>query len=402
MLHRICTIATYEIIHIIRDAKLRIIISIIGLFFAFIFGASYSMKTIEEMPLAVCNEDHSQISREIVQAFDASDKFRVVCTAANYGEIKNLIDHDQVKVGLIIPRDFQKQVLRGNPVEILTVFDSSNLIYAYTIKRTAQLLTLTLSAEVGVKMLAAGGVLTDQAMGIVNAVDFRMEPWYNPTTNYVNYLYLGLLLLIVHQVTVVCAGISFTRERENGNWLQFALAPINKAEVLIGKALPYFLMGIFNCCLLLFLANLMLDLPLHGNYALFLLFIITMFAGIVPLGFCISLVCSNSLQPTRFVIASSLPLFLASGFTWPLESMPAVIRWIMYCQPLTWMLKAARAITMRNAGWDIVAPYLLILVAMAIIFWLSAYLLFKHAIAPGKQRITQQHLQSIPASTEQL
>lgn len=372
-MRKVIAVATYELIHIMRDSKLRLAISLLPLLFAFLFGAVYSEKVLREIPTAVLDQDNTALSREIITAFDTSEKFQVVCYVDDYKSLKRLIDQGQVKVGLVIPHDLAKNILEGNPQQVLTVYDASNLIYANNIKKNAMAITLTLSGQLGAKMLAAGGMLTDRAIQIINAVDYRSEVWYNPTYNYINYLYLGLLLLIVHQITAMCACVSFTREKESGGFLQFALSPVSKLEIMVGKGIPYFLMGMFNFSLLLLLAHEALALPVNGNLLLLFLLVAVMLAAVVGLAFCLSLSCDNSVLPTRLVSATSIPLFLASGFVWPLEAMPPVIRWIMYSQPLTWTLQAARYIAAKGAGFQVVWPYFLILGALCMLLWAGAY-----------------------------
>lgn len=375
MMQRILAIANYELREIQREIQLFGMLFLSGLLFALLFGAVYSQKVLVDIPMAIMDEDNTPMSREVIQDYDASNKFNVVCYVDTYKELKDLIDHDRVQAGLCIPRDFEKDTLKGKPTTVLTVFDASNLLYANNIRKAAQSVVLPLSATLGVKTLASQGILSSRALEILSAVSFRSETWYNPTIDYIRYLYLGLIILIAHQMCMVGASISFTRERESGVSLQFRLAPVSRLEVLIGKGLPYFLIGIFDYCLYLLIANKVFGLAIQGEPLLLLPFLAVLFLAVTGIGFCISLLCSNSLLPTRVVMASSIPLFMGSGFTWPLESMPLLIRWIMYCQPLTWMLRSARMILLKSAGILELWPYFLLLSLMAVLPWLVAYLL---------------------------
>jgi ABC-2 type transport system permease protein len=371
MMKRIFIVATYEMKNILRDFRMCAVVFIAPFLFALLFGAVYSAKVITEVPIAVLNEDNTPLSREIVKAFDASDKFEIACYAEDYSALKELVDRDAVKMGLVIPHDLEKKVLSGEPVQVLTVFDSSNLIYAYNIRKSALAVTLALSGQMGVKMLFAGGMLTDEAIAVVNAIDFVSESWYNPTNSYVNYLYPGLLVFIIHQLYLLSIGTAFVREKESETELLFSLIPTGSYEVIIGKSLPYFLAGLLSFCIFFLFANRLLHLPVQGNFPLLFLFIVVLLIALTAVGVYLAHLCGNSLQVSRIVSLASMPMFLASGFTWPLESMPVAIRWIMYCQPLTWMLQGTRAIIAKGAGFDIVCQYFLILLIITAVLWLG-------------------------------
>ena len=386
-LNRIVRIAAYELLSVLRDKKLLLIFFFSPLLFGILFGVAYSGKVLSNLPMVVLDQDNTPASRELVMDFDATDRFRFAATANNYPQMQEMIEDEQCMLGLIIPHNYARDLLRGKPVQVLTVYDTSNLITAYNMKKSAAQVTLEVGGQITANNLAANGFLTQEIKKTITPLSLSTESRYNPTNNYLDFLYPGLMIIIVYQMSMLAASLSFTREMEDGSRLLLAAAPCSGIEITIGKASVYIMTAIIHYAILLALACLVLGMPLKGSLGLLLVSSISAFVGAVAIGFIISALCKESLTPTRVVLVMSMPVFLASGFSWPFGSLPGWLETVMSTQPVTWAFMAARQIINRGDAPAVAlheAGAVMLLAAGAWIIFSVVYIFRKSWVGAGE------------------
>jgi len=366
-MRQIINIAYYELIHILKDKILFLIVFVVPLAYASLFGAVYYSAILTDIPLAIVNLDKSELSREVAAAFYNSSAFAVDDAVTTYTQMEEGMKNGTIRAGIIIPENFARNVFRGQKSTVLTVYDASNLIWGYNIRKKAQEVINYFRVEQVQSYLAASGLSQRQINEIINSVDCNVQVWYNPALSYTNFLFMGLVMMIVHQLGLLSAGLSVTREKENNCWLQFIHTSIPMWKIAIGKCLPYIFTGIFNYALLLWISVRFISVSIQGGTFLILLLglVYTMF--IVFTGFYLSLLVPNSLQITRYLMLLSVPVFLISGYTWPYAYIPEIINVLARLLPFTWMAEAFRLVTLKNVSFSVVMVHTMVLTLMALI-----------------------------------
>ncbi|MDD4169857.1 MAG: ABC transporter permease [Desulfotomaculaceae bacterium] len=368
---QILNIAHYEFVHIFKDRILLMIVFIVPLLYAALFGIIYVSAILQQVPLGIVDLDRSAASRAVVQAFENTPNFKVIPQVDTYAGLEQAMKNGTVRAGVVIPEDYAQKQSQHRLNEILTVYDGSNLIYGLNTRKYFQQVLNTFSAGQTAAYLAGMGMTGQEIANVMDTVSFRLQVLYNPTFSYATFIFLGLVIMILHQIGLMGVGLTVTREKENNSWIQFMSAAVPAWKIFAGKALPYLIAGIFNYSLLLWVAAFFVNVKIEGAVALLLLLGLLFEVIIVSLGFLISLYVPNSLQVTRYIMLLSVPLFILSGYTWPGTHMPAVLNGLARLMPYTWMAEGSRLVTVKSCGPAELGVTLLVLTVFAAV---SAYL----------------------------
>lgn len=385
---QILNIAHYEVRHIFKDPILFLIVFIVPLFYAALFGIVYCAGILNEIPLAIVDQDHSELSREVAQAFINSRQFKVVDQVTTYDQLQQGMNCGTVRAGVVIPADFAKKVDEHRQAEVLTVYDASNLIYGYNIRRFALEITNQFNTNYTARYLAGMNLNRQEITNIMDAVSCNTVVWYNPTFSYVNFMFMGLMMMVIHQIGFLSISLTVTREKERGCWINYLSAPISRIKIITGKCLPYFITNFFNYCLLIWVANVFIHAKIGGSFLLIVLLGLIYDVIITLAGFFISVQAPNSLQVTRYLLLLSVPFFIISGFTWPGSHIPPVLNGIARLLPFTWMAEGFRLVTIKELGLVQILPNILVLSIMAAAAVLLTMTFSKMRKIPGEAGLT--------------
>jgi ABC-2 type transport system permease protein len=340
-----------EFRQIIRDKRILGVLLFFPALMLFMFGYALNFD-VKNTSMAVYDEDRSSASRDFIQQFFTSEYFVKVQTLSSKAEINDLLDGEHVRVVLVVPSSFSKDIQRGKSASVQVIVDGANSNAAATvlgyINAMIQQYSLKVMAESFMRM---GG------QQITLPIDFQPRVWYNPELKSAKFLVPGLIAFILMVTTVVSTALSVVRERELGTMEQIMVSPIRPIELILGKTIPYIIISLFATAVILFLGYILFDVSIKGN--IFLLFLMTLFflVGGLGLGMLIStLVETQQLAFMIAVIVSMLPTFILSGFVFPIRNMPAIIQAVTYLIPARYFLVALRAIILKGAGlsafWD--------------------------------------------------
>lgn len=366
-MRQVWTIASYEVLHIFKDKILTLMVFFVPILYAALFGAVYASGILTNIPLGIVDLDHSKLSREMVDIFSNNQYFQVVPGVATYQELQTAMKTGTVRAGVVIPADFEKKVSEHRLSEALLVYDSSNLIWGYNIRRYARTLTNQFYMTHAAAYLSRLGFAGKNINNILDTVSLTSEIWYNPTFNYCNFLFAGLLLMIIHQIGLLGISLTITREKERNCWLHYLSSSIPAWKIFAAKGLPYFLVTFFNYALLLWFSVSFLNLKIDGSLPLILLMGLLYDLIITSAGFAISVYSQSSLAVTRFLLLLSVPIFISSGFTWPATHIPTLLNDLVRLMPFPWMAEGFRLVTMKRLGVPEIAPDLAALAIMAIL-----------------------------------
>lgn len=364
-MRQILNIAHYEIAHILRDKILLLIVFIVPLFYAVLFGIIYIAGTLQHVPLGIVDLDHSVESREIVSTFENTPNFKVIPEVNDYAGLEAGMKNGAIRAGVVIPEDYSQKLSQHQLTEILTVYDGSNMIYGLNSRKYLQQVLNTFSAGQTAAYLGGLGMTKKEITNVMDTVSFSMQVWYNPTFSYTTFIFMGLVVMILHQVGFMSISLTVTREKEQNSWIQFVSTAVPSWKIFVGKAIPYFIANFFNYGLLLWFSARFIDVKIGGSVALILWLGLLFNIIIVSLGFVISLYAPNSLQITRYLMLLSVPLFVISGFTWPSTHMPEVLNKLAQLMPYTWMANGFRLATVKNWGFADMRMTLAVLAGMA-------------------------------------
>lgn len=344
MRRRLGAIIIKEFVQLARDPRTLAMVLLMPVMQLLLFG--YAITTeVEHLPTIVLDQSRSQESRRLLERFVNSRFFDIRGQAADLGAIERAIDGGRMRVGIVIPPDFAEALQAGRSAQVQVIVDASDPLVARSAIATAEAIGQVGSLEIVTRQLARAG---SPVRGL--PLEVRTRAWYNPDLRSVNFMVPGLLAVILSMLTLMLTAIAIVRERELGTLEQLVATPIRKSELMLGKILPYVVLGYLDITLALLIGALWFKVPIRGS--LLLLYALTLIFYIATLGqgILISTVSRTQRQAMQAAFFVFLPTILLSGFMFPREGMPALIQWIGYAIPLTYFLVIVRGIILKGVG----------------------------------------------------
>jgi ABC-2 type transport system permease protein len=300
---------------------------------------------VKHLSTVVFDQALQQESRDLLNSFTASGYFDLKYVVHSYREVNYLVESGKTKVGIIIPPDLTANIKHGRSAAVQVIVDATDSMASASAIAAAQMIGQIKSQAVLVqKMQSVTGKTLSQAY------DIRIRPWYNPDFVTAYYMVPGICGIILTMTMVMITAMAIVRERERGTLEQLIVTPLKSAELMLGKIIPYVLVGYVQMTLALLVGILVFDLPIRGSigllYALTSLFIM----GALGLGVMISNFAKTQMQAMQMSFFVFLPSILLSGFMFPREAMPEVIRWVGNLIPLTFFLEILRGIILKGIG----------------------------------------------------
>lgn len=346
-----CTTWSREAKRFFTDWRLVAVLLVVPLLYILVFGEMYSQHRVKEVPTVVQDNDRTPLSRQIVQAVDATDTFDVRGTVADLQQFREMDWQGKAFVCIVIPRGFQRDVTAGRPVRVLAVVDGSNMIIANATTRGIAEVVQTFSAGVSLRKWAARGVPLQHALVQAVPIEVGLRVWYNPTFNYTHFLLIGLVGTVIQQVVLLAVALAWAKEHEENTFAELRRQITHPAAAALGKLVFYVMVSFAMSTVLFFLPFGKFGVPLRGEVRLLLTATFLFIVGLVGFGVFISSLTRSQLLSTQILMLIALPSFLLSGFTWPLFVMPEGIQLISKVLPLTHYLALLRSTVSQGAGW---------------------------------------------------
>jgi len=305
----------------------------------------------QNLPLAVLSNDDSEFSRTLVSAMQNSLYYRVTNVISHESEARKLLDRGEVLFVLTIPQDFGRLLARGDRPTVLVEADASDptatgfalgsLDYLFSQSLTRDLLgpLLPLRAQPG-------------------PVDLRIHRLYNPEIQTKYNIVPGLMGVVLTMTMVIITALAITRERERGTMENLLCTPVRPFEVMIGKIVPYIVVGYIQMLLIIVAAKVIFEVPILGSLPLLLAVSILFIAANLAVGITFSTVAQNQLQAMQMAFFFFLPSILLSGFMFPFQGMPQWAQAVGSVLPLTHYLRIVRGIVLKGNGFADIAPEL--------------------------------------------
>ncbi len=342
-----------EILQIRRDPSTRFVF-LVPAIQTIIFGFAIDMD-VQHIPTVVFDMDRSVESRRLIDSFANTSTFDIVQEVAGEPEIRRQIVAGHAKVGILVPPDYSAKLLRGEQATVQVLVDGSDSSVATNAVQTA--------LGVGqVQSLIRAGIHPSH-----RSLDVR--PWvlYNPNLESSHFYVPGLIGIILQVVTVFLTAFAVVRERERGTLEQLVVTPVSKWALIIGKLVPYSILGVVQTIFVLILMRYLFGVPVEGDVFLLLALSVLFLLPALSMGILVSTVSQTQSQAMQMGMLVMLPSILLSGFAFPRETMPFPIYIITFLIPVTYYVQILRGIILRGAGLWALWPQTLVLVAFAVI-----------------------------------
>lgn len=371
---RIGTIINEEWRNIFKDKRLFAVLFLVPLLYTAMFGYLYSNHRVTELETVIVDQDGSQLSQQIIQAFDATETFNVSRQVYSESTVQALIKAGKAKVAIIIPDDMYKKVLRGEAAPVLTMIDGSNMLISNAATKAANEVVANFNFGAAAKRLAQNEMNPEQIQVTIQEIPFRSRVLYNGTFNYSDFLVYGLIGVALQQVLLLGLSLTVTRDKERGEWGRFYEWRECPWKIAYAKTAPYFLIGIVNSILALLLGIYGFGLPANGNLISILFLAISFTFALLGIGYLASLFSANQVGATQITMLIAVPSFLLSGFTWPFEAMPKLLSVVGHLLPLTYFLDGIRNVLIKGVPVELIIKDCLVLFLMGMSTFLAAFI----------------------------
>lgn len=369
-----------EMITVISDHSILLTVIAAPLVYAFLMGTIYLKKEVKQIPFAVVDYDKTPTTRKLTFLLAADPAIRIVNSPSSYQKGVNEMYELKTQGFLLFPKGFEKGLLKGKGGDVKLYLNTTRFLPSNDLNRAVNTVFQTVGSGIRLHYYAAKGINKKYAMQLINPVMADVHPMYNATNNYGDFLLPALLFFILQQTLLIGVAESFARGREKGT-LQPALnrSGTNIASWFSGRLSYYLLLYAAYIVFYFGVVFPSLGLPLRGN--LFALSAIALLFLLVIMIYAM-LVASFSKKQVRImqVLAfTSYPLFLLSGYSWPIASMPEPLQWLAAIIPTTPMLNAVTKLAAEGTSWgpvlgDIRQLLLLLLVSLLLFYWRMAVL----------------------------
>jgi ABC-2 type transport system permease protein len=356
---RIFQILRKELIQIRRDPMMLRLIFLAPLFQLMIFGYAIT-SDVEHVATGILDMDNTIKSREIVSRFTASRRYFDVDRLAAPRDVNFFLDSNKGQMAITIPRGFASDIACGRTGKVQVVIDGSDSKTASLIGSYASEICSGYSAQINTESLMRKGGISRP----LPSVDLRVRTWYNPDLKSVNYMVPGVLSMILMVITMMLTSLAVVREREIGTLEQIIVTPIRPLELMLGKILPFAMIGLVNVISIVLVANLWFRVPVAGSMLLLMALTLVFLTASLGLGLLISTVSRTQQQAMMVSFFIMQPSVLLSGFMFPIDSMPPAIQCITYLIPLRYYLQIVRGIFLRGVGIEVLWPQMLCLMLL--------------------------------------
>jgi ABC-2 type transport system permease protein len=344
---RTLTVARKELFHIVRDRRTMAVMFLIPVVQLFLLG--YAATTdIEHLLTAVVDADRTPQSRELVEAYKASNYFDVVSYVDDERDLARMVDRGAIRAGMIIPAGYGADVVAGETGSVAFVVDGSDPTIANAVLSSAQSVGQAQSTRIVEQRL---GISPEDMM----AVEVRSRVWYNPEMKSANFMIPGMMAVILYFLTSLLTALSIVRERETGTVEQLMVSPIRPIELVVGKVMPYIAVAFFNVLEVLAIGVFWFGVPIHGSVALLLALSAVFLMTSLGVGIFVSSVSNTQQEAMLLVFFTLLPSIFLAGYLFPLEAMPGFLQVVSYFIPLRYMVIIMRGIIVKGVGLDVLA-----------------------------------------------
>jgi ABC-2 type transport system permease protein len=338
-LERLLAMSRKEAIQLRRDPRSLLMAFMLPVLLILFFGyaISFDVKNIE---LGVLDQSNTAPSRDLIERFESSGYFNILAYPARPADIDDLLRRGQVKLVLVIPPEFARDLAAGRPAQVQIVLDGSDANTA----TIAQNYATAIAARFSLEVLLRG-------RQVVVPAQAESRVWFNETLESRNMIVPGLVAVIMSIIAAMLTALTIAREWERGTMEQLAATPVHRLEVVIGKLLPYVAIGLFDVAIAVLAGLVIFGVPFRGNVALLSIMTLMFLLGALSFGMFISATVKSQVLATQLALQTTyLPAILLSGFMFSISTMPVFLQAVTYAIPARYYVTVTKGIFLKGVG----------------------------------------------------
>lgn len=376
MLARLKQMLIKEFIQVFRDKRTRFVLIGPPIIQMLVFGYAATFE-IHHVPTVVLDLDHSQESRELISRFTSSPYFDVQRQLTDYRQVGDLIDRGEATVALQINPGFAQNLRKGETAPLQVIVDATNSNTALIASGYINQIALGFAQEYQQDQIRR---IFPQMIERVPQVQLEPRPWYNPDLRSRWFFVPGIVGSLTLVLVVTLTAFAVVREREIGTLEQIMVTPIRPAEFILGKTLPFFLIGLFDVSLIGTVGTLWFQVPFRGQILVLLAGAVLFLLCMLGVGLLISTVSVTQQQAMVTSFFFIMPAITFSGFGFPINTMPQWLQYFTYLSPLRYFLVVLRGTYLKGVGLDILWPQMAAMAVLGCGLLTTAVLRFHKAL----------------------
>ena len=373
---RFLAVARKEVVQILRDSRSLIIVLIMPVTLVLLFGYGVNLD-LKGLPVYVYDRDGSQQSQDLLKRFQASDYFQIVRVVHDYPALARSLDDGHAKMGIVVPWDFSQCLRDGRPTQVQALIDGTDDNTANVLIGYAQAVVQGYSSDIQLDWLRNRGQLAQLA-----PVSVQTRTWYNENLESSAFIVPGVLALVMSVIGAFLTSLTIAREWERGTMEQLISTPVTPIEIMLGKLVPYFAIGMFDVVVCALVAIYWFQVPFRGSFLTLLVSSAMFMVVVLSLGFFISVIAKSQLAASQIaLLITFLPAFLLSGFLYAIEQMPVALQWITRILPARYYVSVLKKIFLKGTPTVLLYTDLLSLAVFTIVLAVLATRAFHKRLA---------------------
>ncbi len=334
------------------------------------YAANFDVKTVHT---AVFDMDRTETSRNFVRNFTGSHYFQIDYYVTNYKDLQELVDKGKILLGLVIAKDFEKNINRNRTAQVQAVFDGSDGNSASIAAGYVQLIAADFANTILIDFINRTGLKTVPA-----SVTPEPRVWYNPGMTTRNFMVPGIVALLLMNITLILTSLAIVKEKEIGTLEQLIVTPIQSKQLILGKLIPFALLGFLAEIFVLTAMAVIFGIEVRGSVSFLFFTTFLYILSTLGLGMFVSTISKTQQQAMMLAIfLVMLPMIYLSGFAFPIENMPVVIQYITYLIPLRYFMVIIRGVILKGIGFADLWQETAILAAIGIVIIVFSSLKFR-------------------------
>jgi ABC-2 type transport system permease protein len=365
-----------EFIQVFRDKRTRFLLFGPPIIQMVIFGYAATLD-IQHVPIAVLDYENSQVSRDFISRFEGSRYFDIRERTLDREKVRRFIDRGDVVLAVQVNAGFSELLRKGQTAPVQVVLDASNSNTALVSLGYVNQVAAKFAQDYQTEMLnRTAPALLSQMPSIV----LQRQPWFNPDLRSQWFFVPGVMGNLITLVIVLLTAFAVVREREIGTLEQIMVTPIRQSEFILGKTIPFFLIGLFDAALIATVGTFWFHVPLRGSLLVLTAGTVLYLFCVLGIGLLISTLSENQQQAMVSAFFFLMPAIIFSGFASPISSMPTSLQWITLVDPLRYFIVILRGVFLKGVGFSVLWPQMASLAVFAVVILTASVLRFHKSL----------------------
>jgi ABC-2 type transport system permease protein len=367
MWKRIQVILRKEFIQVLRERRMRFLLFLPPIIQLIVFGYAVTLD-VDHARIAWMDMSRTPASRALRARFEASGRFDVVALPSSEAEVQRLMDRSEVHAAVAVLPGFARDLARGSTAQVQVLLDGTDSNTASLVSAYAAGVITDFSGDItsGLGKIQEAIQITARGSGgqwipAEGPIAPSTRVWFNPDLRSRNYFVPGVAANILLMVTLMLTAQAIIREKEIGTMEQLMVTPMRPIELMLGKTLPFALVGMINMLFVTGAALLIFRIPFRGNFFLLMFCALLFLMTSLGAGLFLSTISNTQQQANMGSFFFTTPAFMLSGFTFPIRNMPLAVQYLTYLNPLRYFMEIVRGVFLKGVGISILWPHMAVL-----------------------------------------